>query len=166
MSSWMAAWRGPLPAGCVISPLIEKTPSSLGTTLQTVSPPWKEDHQKLWTRQSHFRLTRSGTNSSFSNWMVWCGCEIPLGPMGGKVMKVESPKADPLFSVRTTTPFPPPNWFTGGQSGFLGSSLESLAFTADTSPDGDEKTCAGPFPPVLVDEIASLKVPFSNIVKD
>ena len=40
-----------------------------------------------------------------------------------------------------------------------------LTFIADTSPDGKAKTCAGPFPPVLVDERASLKVPFLNIVK-
>ena len=41
-----------------------------------------------------------------------------------------------------------------------------LTFMADTTPSGEAKTCAGPLPPVLVDEIAPLKVPLSNIVKD
>ena len=41
-----------------------------------------------------------------------------------------------------------------------------LTFMADTSPSGEAKTCAGPFPPVLVDEIAPLKVPLSKMVKD
>ena len=45
-------------------------------------------------------------------------------------------------------------------------SVEWLTFMADTMPQGEEKTCAGPFPPVLVVAIAPLKVPFSNIVKD
>ena len=37
---------------------------------------------------------------------------------------------------------------------------------ADTSPSGEAKTCAGPLPPVLVDEIAPLNVPLSKMVKD
>lgn len=89
-----------------------------------------------------------------------------MGPMAGKVMKVESPKVDPLLFVRTTAPFPPANLKMGDQSGFVGPNLEQLTFMADTSPSGEAKTCAGPFPPVLVDEIAPLKVPFSNMVKD
>jgi len=85
--------------------------------------------------------------------------------MAGKVMKVEPAKFDPLLFVRTTAPFPPPNLFTGDSSGFIGPNLERLTFMADTSPSGEAKTCAGPFPPVLVDEMAPLKVPFSNMVK-
>ena len=40
-----------------------------------------------------------------------------------------------------------------------------LTFIADISPDGEAKTWAGPLPPLLVDAIAPLKVPFSNMVK-
>jgi len=41
-----------------------------------------------------------------------------------------------------------------------------LTFIADTSPEGDAKTWVGPPPPVPTDEIAPLKVPFSNRVND
>jgi hypothetical protein len=43
--------------------------------------------------------------------------------------------------------------------------LEQPTFMADTIPSGDEKTCAGPFPPVVIVEVALLKVPSSKIVK-
>jgi len=81
-------------------------------------------------------------------------------------MEVESTKVDPSFSIRTTTPFPPLDWFAGDQSGFMGLSLERLTLTAAASPYGDGKMCVGPSPPVLVDEMAPLKVPFSRIVGD
>ena len=42
-------------------------------------------------------LTKSGTKSSSSSWIVSCGCETLLEPTIGKVMKVEFPKMDPLF---------------------------------------------------------------------
>ena len=54
-------------------------------------------------------------------------------------MTVESPKTVPLFSVRTTAPFPPPNWFKGSQPGFILLNLRWLTFMADTSPDGKAK---------------------------
>jgi len=82
-------------------------------------------------------------------------------------MKVECQKVDPSFSVRKTTPFPPLDWFSGDQSGYMGPSLAWLTFTAAASPrDNDAKMYAGPSLPVLVDEIASLKVPFSRMVED
>jgi len=38
--------------------------------------------------------------------MVWYERETPLELTGGKVMEVESTKADPSFSIRTTTSIP------------------------------------------------------------
>jgi len=82
MPSWITAWRGPLPVGCVIS-------------------------------SKHVKLTRCGTLELGG--LVWRGYETPLESTAGKVMKVESQKVDPSFSMRTTTLLPPLDWFTGDQ---------------------------------------------------
>ena len=68
----------------------------------------KRDPFEICTANGDFRLTRSGTNNSFSNGTVSCGCETPLDPTGGKVTKVEPPKLLPSFVVFTMAPFPPP----------------------------------------------------------
>lgn len=79
---------------------------------------------------------------------------------------VEFPKVLPLFSVGMMIPFPPPNWFIDGQPRVHITEPRQPTFIADTSPSGEAKTCAVPLPFVLMDEIAPLKVPFSNMVKD